>query len=195
MTLTNCYCTLAELKARIGIDNNTDDTALEAAITSASRMIDKYTGRRFHTTTADETFYFTPVSHMDLFPDVDVISITSLKTDDDGTRTYAVTWSTTDYDLQPFNSTPKLWIKVAPNGNHYFPLIEKSVEIVGKFGYSATTPPEINQACLLQAARLWKRKDSVFGIEGTSQFGTTITMPKPDIDVAALLSPFIRNWL
>jgi len=48
VALTNCYTTLAELKAALGIEDSVDDTALEAAITAASRMIDDYTERFFY---------------------------------------------------------------------------------------------------------------------------------------------------
>jgi phage gp36-like protein len=48
VAITNGYCTLAELKASLNITDAVDDTALEAAITSASRMIDDYTERFFY---------------------------------------------------------------------------------------------------------------------------------------------------
>ena len=62
MALTNCYATLAEIKAALAIEDTNDDTALEAAITAASRMIDDYTGRFFYkdgTAQAYVSRYFT----------------------------------------------------------------------------------------------------------------------------------------
>ena len=63
MALTNCYCTLSDLKTSLAIEDIQDDTALEAAILTASRMIDDYTGRFFYrdgTTAAPVTRYYTP---------------------------------------------------------------------------------------------------------------------------------------
>ena len=120
MAITNGYCTAAELKSWLGITDATDDTILEVAIESVSRWIDDYCWRRFYKNTEDETRYYTAPSSYYLHTD-DIVSITTLKTDDDGDRTYETTWATTDYDLIPYNATvlgvPYTSIVVSPEGS------------------------------------------------------------------------------
>lgn len=195
MTVTNGYCTVAQLKLQAGIDDVIDDTILENAINSVSRWIDNYCWRRFFSTTADETRYYTPQGGGVVIPD-DIVSITTLKTDDDSDRVYETTWSATaDYDLEPVNAALDGWpytkICVNPNSSKYFPKVKRGVEIVGKFGWS-TAPAEILQACLIQSARIFKRKDSPYGIAGTTQLGVLQLIPGLDSDVKAMIDQYRR---
>lgn len=205
MTLTNPYCTLAALKLNIGITSATDtadDTMLERAINAASRWIDDKAGTRFYTTAADETRYYThPGAHLYgqdnevwLCHD-DILSITTLKTDVDGDRTYSDTWAATDYDLLPYYGPPYTWIETTPTGNYTFPSYRRGIQIVGKFGYctAATQPPEIEAACILIAQRWWKRKDAIFGVAGIADLGQIQLSIPTDPDVLALLSPYIER--
>lgn len=188
MAITNGYATLAELKARLGITDTPDDAVLEAVIEAASRAIDGETGRVFYAATA--TRYFTAEDSELLFVD-DLLSVTTLKTDLDGDRTYETTWAATDYDLEPYNSTPYTRIQIAPRGTRTFPTGRRGVEIAGSWGYAATAPDAINEACLLMAARLFKRKDAVFGVLMNPEFGTA-RLPQVDQDVKLLIRPFVR---
>ena len=198
---TGDYCTLPELKADLwppgSTPDSTDDVTLENIITSVSRWIDAYTSRRFYTTAADETRYYTAPAGGVLFTD-DILSITTLKTDEDGDRTYEITWATTDYDLLPLNasleSQPYSWIEVTPNGAYSFPTSRKGVQIVGKFGYCATAslPQAIQRACLLQCLRIFKRKDAPFGVISNPFGGDMRVLKDLDPDVQALLDPYRR---
>ena len=190
MAVTNGYCTLAELRARLGaITGKTDqDSVMEDTIEAASRSIDKYTGRKFYA--ASGTYYYTP-SHFDLlFVNNDIVSIGTLSTDEDGDRTYETTWSATDYDLLPFNESVKTMIEVTPQGLYNFPLDRKSVKIEGTFGIDGA-PHDIREACLLLSARYFKRKDTPFGIAGVTELGVT-QMLQQDTDIQALLNPWRR---
>jgi hypothetical protein len=191
MAITNGYASLAELKARLGITDSQDDGVLEAVAEAASRAIDNWTGRVFYATTA--TRYFTAEAGDLLFTD-DLLTVTTLKTisaNSAGTRTYGDTWAATDYDLEPFNATPKTRIRINPGGRYAFPAEAKGVEIAGSWGYAATAPDAVNEACLLQAARLFKRKDAPFGVAGTPETGT-MQLPRLDPDVRMLLEPYRR---
>ncbi len=174
-----------------------DDSILENAVEAASRWIDHWTGRRFYA--ASETRYYTAEYADTLFVD-DLLSVTTLKTDDDGDRTYENTWATADYDLMPFNATlesqpePFTWLEITPEGDFSFATIAKGVEIVGSFGYASTTPPAIVKACLLYAARLVKRKDVLFGVLGPASLGQIRLDIKPDKDVVALLRTYLRTF-
>ena len=48
MAITNGYCTLTQIKAATKITDNIDDTLLEMAVESASRMIDAERDRNFY---------------------------------------------------------------------------------------------------------------------------------------------------
>ena len=195
MAITNGYCTLSEIKERLlwpsGRDDS-QDTTLERSIEASSRWIDGYCGRRFYADTDNATRYYTAVDTRTLFLADDVVSIGTLATDGDGDRTYEDTWSATDYDLQPLNAAadgePYTSIAVTPQGNYSFSTQPKGVEIYGKFGLAC--PADVKEACLMQALRIYKRKDAPFGVLGTTELGKLQTMAKIDVDVKVLLAPW-----
>lgn len=179
-----------------------EDYAVEAVITAVSRRIDKYTGRRFYTTADDETRYFT-AQYQDVLDVGDVVSITTLKTDDNADGTFENSWTSgsvaQDYNLMPYNasleSEPYTYIEIAENGDYYFPThVKRGVEVVGKFGWS-TCPDAVREACIIQSMRLIKRKDAPFGIAGANEFGTLQIVPKLDPDVMFLLEPYTLPFL
>jgi hypothetical protein len=193
--ITNGYATLAELRARLGItdgSDTTDDAVIEAVIEAVSREIDKYCGRRFYVTDSDETRYFTAEFSDVLFAG-DIVSISSLQSDEDGDRTYEETWATTDYDLLPFNAAldnePYTRLGITPDGDYAFPTIPKAVKIVGKWGWPAV-PDAINEACLLQSIRIFKRKDAPFGVVGSADLGQLQVISRIDPDVKMLLDQY-----
>lgn len=51
--------------------------------------------------------------------------------------------------------------------------------------------PNVRLACLMHAARLYKRKNSPEGVAGFGEFGT-VRVSRFDPDVEDLLSPFFR---
>lgn len=173
------------------------DPILESAITAASRQIDKYCGRKFYSAT--ETHYFDANCYSELFID-DLLSVTTLKTDDDGDGTYETTWTAnTDYVLWPYNASsagePYTEIRTGNSGNYYFPTnVRRAVQIAGSWGYCTTAaqPQPIKEACLLLAARLYKRKDAIFGVSGPNEFGQLQIIDKFDADVKMLLQPYRR---
>lgn len=198
MTITNGYATLAEARLQLGYTNSADttnDAAIEKAIEAASRAIDDYCHRKFYAS-GSETRYYTATTWVILFLPDDVLTISALATDDNQDRTYDTDWETTDYDTYPLNGSPITHIEVAPGGDYTFPKgLAKGVKITGTFGYCATaTPPKpIQEACLLQAVRLFKRtKDAPFGIAGASDMGQAVAIAKFDPDVEMLLSPYRR---
>ncbi len=203
MAITNGYVTLKEVKKFLELDDFEDDAELEVNIETISRAIDSITWRRFYATT--ETRYYTPARHDTLSVD-DLLDITgvsgSLKTDGDGDRTYENTWAITDYDLMPFNAAlegePYTSLEITPNGDYRFPKgLSKSVELKGSFGYAATTPKPIHDACLLGINRLMSRKSTPLGVSAAANLGqlrVVVTNLKDDPDFMDLVSHYIRRW-
>jgi hypothetical protein len=199
MAITNGYVTLAAIKAELGFDD-TEDAYVEKIIEGASRWVDAHTRRRFYTTTEDETRYYSTRFNDVLFTD-DILSVTTLKTDNGGDRVYANEWETTDYDLLPINAEldnkPYMRIARAPLGSYSFPCGVKTVQIVGKFGYceDADLPDDVYRATFLAVLRLYKRDDTPLGTAGGSAVGTqvvNIEQLESDPDIIALLNKYKR---
>lgn len=209
MAISNGYCSsdlnsannLAALKARLDIGDTIDDSILESVIEATSRKIDEYCSTRFYAETL--TLYFT-AEFADMLEIPDLLSATSLKTDEDGDATFENTWATTDYFLLPLNAqsgTVKLpynAIEINPNGDYGFPVgIRKGVEIAGSWGAAdgstITVPAQVVEAALLLGQKLFLRKDSPFGVTSFTDFGKQILkIPAIDGEVAQLLNPFRR---
>jgi hypothetical protein len=167
--MANEYATLAQVKSRLDITDTDNDTELESVIEAVSRAIDRDRRTTFYATTA--TKYYT--ARWDDWLIIDhLLSVTKIETDDDGDDTHETEWSAGDYYLAP-NSAPYTQIYTTNSGDYSFPIdIKRGVKIVGSWGYSATTPPAINEACILMAMRVWKRRDLIFGTAGNAELGT-----------------------
>lgn len=199
MAITNGYCTLAEMKARLDIATGTtsSDTIIENIIEATSRAIDALVLRRFYAST--ETRYFWAHDATYLYVG-DLLSVTTLKTDSNADRSYDTTWGVTDYDLLPVNAPSDGWpydrIAVAPGGRYLFPTgarNQKAIQIAGSFGFASTTPDAVNEACLIASAQMFMRKDSPFGVSGGSGFVQTMKQVlRHDPHVWALLSQYQR---
>lgn len=202
MTISNGYGTLVGYKLRFHADttDTSDDTVLEPVIEATSRLIDNVTGRRFYASD-DETRYYTPLDAELIFVD-DLLTVSILKTDGDGDRTYENTWDTGDYDLMPLNSSvdiaPYTWIEVAVQGSYVFPLMRASVELIGDFGYCGISdqPAPITEALYLGAHRAMKRLSTPLGVSGstkTGQISVEVEALRFDPDFMGWIDPFIRK--
>jgi hypothetical protein len=194
VALTNAYCTLSDLKTSLAIEDIQDDTALEAAILTASRMVDDYTGRFFYkdgTTAVPVTRYYTPndwwICNVD-----DFTSLNEIATDENFNQSYTTVWAATDYMVEPVNNPRRGWpyTRLLAIGAYLFPrLYPQTVRVKAVWGWSAV-PTEIAMATKLQASRLFIRRQSPFGIAGTPDLGTVRLSSRLDPDVEALIRPF-----
>jgi hypothetical protein len=164
------YCTLADLKENpdLGLSGTTSyDDALPDYITRASRMIDRALGKwdnYFYPITVDETRYYT--SGDDCLDIDEAVSITSIAVSEGGEVTSSgyTSLAATDWYAWPYNyaakAEPIRRIELdTVNGNYYsFYGYPKGVKIVGVFGYSATPPEDIKQACIIQATSLFMQE-------------------------------------
>jgi hypothetical protein len=197
VAITNGYCTLAELKASLNITDAVDDTALEAAITAASRMIDDYTERFFFvngSANSPVTRYYTPLDSYTVNID-DVTNVTEVATDDNFDFTYGTVWATTDYMVEPINNPIKSWPynRVIAIGRYIFPYqFPQSLRVKGVWGFTAV-PAEVNMATLIQSSRIFGRRQSPFGIAGSPEMGTVRLYSRLDADVEVLLRPYRKN--
>lgn len=175
--LNKLYCTPAELKARVGIDDTLDDDQILVACEAVSRWIDGYCERRFYRAT--ETRTYTPSGSYGLDVD-DLVSVTTLKTDADGDGVYETTWATSDYQLLPVNpgAAPETrpYTAIKAIGSLTFPAAwsgygrGNSIELVGVFGWPAVPDPVKTAAAILVADFL-KLGSMTFGVQGYGDYG------------------------
>lgn len=193
MSITNGYCTLAELKTRLRITDTTDDTVLEGVVQAVSRQVDTYCKRRFYKDTAAQARYYRAKDANQIRVD-DLVSVSELAIDEDGERTYGEVWTTADYDLWPYNAAadnePYLWIETTDSGDYCFPTTGKGVRVTGVFGWPAV-PDVVHEAALIQSERIFKRRDAPFLVMGSQEMGF-VRLPGLDADVKLLLEPMVR---
>jgi len=199
VAITDGYATLSDVKAALRITDNVDDSLLEISIEAASREIDGWCERVFTSSTATRIYRPTDVFSVEVD---DLQSITTLKTDSDGSGVFDVTWESTDYQLNPLNglaggiSTP--YTQVRAIGQYLFPIYEPrnvnsneaSVQINGVWGW-ASIPTAVKQACIILSMRQFKRYDSPTGVMGFGDLGV-MRVGRVDPDVEKLLMPFRR---
>lgn len=195
------YTTLSDVKNALQIEDTLDDTAIEAAILTASRQIDEYCQRFFYqegTTGSPSVRYYTAYSPWYIETD-DIVSVNQLATDPDFDQSYSTIWNTTtaplDVMYEPVNNPKKGWpyTRILAIGSQVFPyFFPQTVKITGVFGFPQV-PYEVELACKIQASRLFVRKQSPFGIAGSVELGTVRLNSRLDPDVEMLLKTFRRN--
>jgi len=198
MAITNGYATLTDVKNALRITDALDDSLLETAIESASRMIDGYTARTFYNGgTAVRNFAATDA--LNLIID-DAISVTTVQSTDEVGDTYT-TWTANDFQLEPLNSRsdglymPYTGIRAV--GDYTWPVVDQQAlcKVTAVWGW-ASIPTAIKQATIIQASRLFKRLDSPLGVAGFGDMGAIRVGRYLDPDVEQLAMPFriMRNF-
>ena len=124
----NAYATMTDLLTRV---SDADATSGLNALIAASREIDEFCGRHFYTERA--TKYFGADRCGDVWVD-DVLDIESVTEIDDDLE-YTDAWSAGDWWLSPANGWPKTRLVASPNAMRTAPTGDRSLRIVGTFGY------------------------------------------------------------
>lgn len=118
-----------------------DDDELWQLLMAVSEAVDNYCNRHFYPLIT--TKYFTgDGTAILLVPDL--LSITTLKEDENGDKTFEITWATTDYWPHPHNAEPtkhwgqaysKLATRNEGTKTEFSGAYERNFEIAGKWGY------------------------------------------------------------
>lgn len=199
MAITNGYASLSEVKAALRISDTVDDSLLEMAIESASRLIDGYAARTFYnggTATKEFAALDQYLTYID-----DLQSLTTLSSTNQVGGDYTE-WPANSYQLEPVGgktdglSQPYTAIR-AVNTN-FFPEFngEALVKVTGVWGW-ASVPTAIKQATIIQSSRIFKRLDSPLGVAGFGDLGAIRVGRALDPDVEMLVNPYriTRNIL
>ena len=215
--VTHGYCTVDDLREQLGDLGRgaLPENLLVRAINAASRAVDNWCDRRFWADTNPTTRLIYPGSgdgyelwlgmNGDGIASGDIASSTGLAiaTDPDGNGSYSNVWATTDYRLWPYGanvggSVYGGWWKLEGSGRFRFDVRGINgrhgylpVQITARFGW-AFVPDPVNQATVLKAAALFKRKDAPYGV---AQFGdiAAVQITRADKDVTELLWPYQRD--
>lgn len=205
--LGRLYCTVEALKSRLSITNSNSDLEIHGACFAASRWVEQHCERTFWRTASTEVRTFAPSDWWVLvLPEFnDLVSVTSLLSDESGSGTFSTTWATTDYQLlagtgrAAYNpqAGPEMrpYTAIKSIGTRRFPWIYTTpsrmdrVQITGVFGWPAV-PRAVKQAAQLLATELFRRKDAPFGVAGEGEFVITA---RDNQMAKTLLGPYRRN--
>jgi len=200
------YCTVGEVRGHVGdTGNDLDEQLLRRAVQTASRAIDDYCAggvagsRRFFKdlTVTARTFWCDDPARA--WVD-DIASNTGLlvKTDEDGDGVFETTWTVgTDYQLEPLNANQAgwQWWEIVAVGTRAFPTWPQraGLQVTARFGWPAI-PVEVNQAAILKATKLFKRRESPDGFAtGGLDIGPVRISRFEDPDVTMLLDPYTKR--
>ena len=274
--MTNAYADITTLKStsHLNITGTTFDIRLRQLLETVSRQIDGYCNRHFFSLETTRTFDGNGFTELHI---PDLISVTSLKTDDNVDRTYETTWATTDYLLYPQNADPtqrwgspytRVLVDLEAGTRSRFQVGNQTVQIAGKWGYKEFTedsgadinqvgglnssdtsvtvtdgskfdeaqtiridseqlyitgtstltvirgvngttatshvdasdinvfryPDPVTQACLMQAARLWKRKDVSLATRGQTPYSRSSEGRQPGNPRANSLQQVLQGF-
>ena len=192
------YATLAEFKAAVGITDSTDDAALQSVLDATDTLIDLYCDRKTGFGTATETRYYTAEDYEYVLTD-DLVSVTTLQTDDDANGTYETTWTSgTDYVLAPVNAAldgfPYTEIDTSVSWPRNFPKdVYIGVKVVGVFGFPSV-PAAVKQAEIIQAGAVWNSRTAPFGVIGSADLGGILRMSRAlHPEAALILEPYRKR--
>lgn len=195
------YASTGDLAAQLRISDLDDGAELALALAAAEGAVEEFCHRVFwQTPSADpgppevveDSRLFWPF-HDVVFTD-DIVSVSEVAADVDDDGTFAEVWDASDFRLSPLNAAGRgrPFTSIVARGRR-FPTYAP-VRVTGVFGWPAV-PAGVKQAVLLQAARLYKRREAQFGIAGLGSLedgGGVRLMAKVDADVQVLLMPFRR---
>jgi hypothetical protein len=137
----NLYANLNDIKASL-VTESVNDEQLMRLLEAVSRQIEKpkLTGRYFYTYEGSK--YYDGAGAKLWLPD-DILSISTLKLDQDGDGVYETTLDPSDYVLYPLNEYPKIRLETSYQSSYsgFAYGIPKGIEITGVFGYAESDSP------------------------------------------------------
>lgn len=184
MAIENGYATVEEFAEHLGSDRIAeDDPQVERAIEAASRVIDAWTNRRFFLDgETSRRIYNVYDGQVDVDDYTELVSVTPVY-GFDNTLGDALTVGT--YRAGPLNAS--VHQRPYTNIEGHFGWGTVSVEAV--WGWPSV-PAAVKLACLMLAARFYKRRETTAATLGFDDFALRLSSTDPD--VATLLEPYAR---
>lgn len=208
------YVSVDDLKGWLGLSGTSQDTNLTYALEAATNLIDEFCGRVFYvekdsgTDVLQERYYdceFQDFVHIDDVSTTTGLVVQTLNADGTVDQTLV---KDTDYYLAPYNADKlqprmpfdKIYMAIE-NGGKVLPTQHlRGLKVTAYFGFpiqsgSNHQPPAVTQACLIQAARFWQRKNSPMGFSGNPETGQApvIFLSELDPDVKTMLKHYKKS--
>lgn len=209
------YATAAELRARINkVDTSKDVTVLTPLLSAAERNINLACNRPdgFVALTSATARIYTGSGKSYQWID-ECVEITKVEVRETVTDTDYTEWSSSDYieargdpKYPDFNTTPYHLLVIDPGGDYsiftngqysYVPGFPPEYDVVrgvptvrvtAKWGYAVSVPADIKEACLMQAARWFKRfEGSMSDALASENLGMLLFRQSLDPDIKRLL--------
>jgi hypothetical protein len=189
------YTTVDAVKASLDINDDTENSLIQVAITAASRAIDLATGTTFGTAQNDpEPRMFFPDGAsrvwVDRFTDTTGLAVATGNNGSFGSPLAAA-----NYVLWPYNAPSRgqayeridvPYALLQPASCNGFP----TVQVTARWGYDSV-PAAVEMATRIKAMHLFRRKDSPDGYAG-AEYGTPIRISMyEDNDVVLLLEDYL----
>lgn len=183
------YADLASLKDWLDLtDTTTHDYKLGTALIAATEAIDNHCNRSFFADEVATHRYVVPTgTRGDLFvPDI---------SDESSIEIHLDTLGEGDFDTEVTGFTVVHTTPIRRIHVYELPLLPTyTVKVTALFGWPEI-PVAVEQACLILAARLFKRALSPEGITSSATEFGPIRVTSRDFDVEALLAPYkLRGW-
>lgn len=205
------YGTAIELRARIDKTSTVDDTVLTAIIAAAERNINRACNRPdgFEATDSAARIFTgqgKPYLLIDETPDISLVAVKDSSTDTAYTSWLPGDWIACRGDPRSpdFNSLPYDLLMVDPTGDEshftsgFYGMRVHSqgvrwgvptVQVTANWGYSFVAPADIREACLMQAARWFKRfQSSMADVLASDELGALLYRQSLDPDIKRLLN-------
>lgn len=186
MAIGDPYATLPELKTRLGITDEMDDVALTAALATASRNVEKYTGRQFNLAEeATARHFHRAAAHRVEVDDIATTDGLVVAVDTTGDGSYAATVAASAYLPEPVDGVV--------DGEAGWPFSELTllsgawpasstrrppIRVTAQWGWPAV-PPGVKEATIVIAIETAKLKEAPFGAAGFGEFGLVRVRDNP----------------
>lgn len=188
------YASIETLRLMVKADETDPrDELLQRALTSASRSIDRTTGRRFWLDPAPVARTYRLAGRTVSEEDGDVLLVDDIGSAEGlvietGTGT---SWTTlTGVETTPDNALlNELPVTGLLRVNGQWGTGSSRVRVTARYGWPSV-PDDIEQATLIQANRLWRRKDSPEGVTGSAEWGV-MRLSRRDPDVWNLIEQYV----
>lgn len=204
----NPLCSVADVKNALRITDANDDDRIGVAVDAASRQIEAETGRVFRQDTIASSRLFvaeTPflVAVDDFFDTADLV-VETLPYGANSTQ--SVTWSTTDYQLEPLNAirngqawpyeriraVASLLFPIYGGIAYPLPYAQALVRITTKWGWNYVPTP-VKKAAIVQSVALFKADDVPFGATPFGETGIVRLRVALHPTAAMLLADYSEN--
>lgn len=184
----------------IGQDGYDESLVIGLALSSASSAIRRACNRLFEIADTASDRYFTAHRVADWRVEIPIddtfaaVADVSIHFDWFGLGDYTTAFTGTFF-MAPQNAPSKgrPYTSIILHFGQWLPQRQGAIKVSASWGW-ATVPLTIKNACLLQAARVFKRRDAPFGVAGSPEMGNELRLlPKLDPDVEVMCADY-RRW-